>query len=133
MLRVGAPSPQLGWTEDGFEVAGGVLVLGGDLGPVDVEGGGSSCVAEPVCDGSDVDAGGEQFGRDEMAEIVHAYMAEVEAFSVSAPACGHDARVPGPGAGRLVGEDLLVRLRRERLASLPRVRSVRAAPRWLVP
>jgi len=41
-------------------------------------------------------------------KVVHAYFVEVEAFSVSGPSCGHEVRVPGPGAGRVVGEDLLV-------------------------
>ena len=65
-------------------------------------------MAEPVGDGSDVDAGGEEFGRDEVAQVVHAYVVEVEAFSVPGPSCGHEVRVPGPPTGRVVGEDLLV-------------------------
>ena len=50
-------------------MVGGVAVSRRHPGPVDVESGGRTGVAEPIGDGAHVDARGQQFGGNEMAEM----------------------------------------------------------------
>ena len=94
--------------QHGLEVIRGVPVTGRHPCPVDVEGGRGPGVPEPVRHSADVDPGREQFGGDEVPEVVDADVPATDLRAEPLPTARDQLRSPRLARIRAVMEHELL-------------------------